>query len=218
MANKEKCEFELTDEKRRAESEAKAREYLYTQKPRKPHFTFTGVIDEGDRGEIIYSTNSLHVDLPHIIQLFIDTYNKKYPSDSPVTTIEELNKKCHLHKLYKLNPELDKFLDYFYDELLMLLYEIDPTERYQYNMSFYCWDPVKKRMSKREIFPIVLSDEEYIYLPNCYARHMTVSTAWFSTDQTLPERSLMLRMWNTMSRYISAITPILSSSTKFLKM
>ena len=164
MANKEKCEFELTDEKRRAEAEAKAREYLYTQKPRKPHFTFTGVIDEGDRGEIIYSTNSLHVDLPHIIQLFIDTYNKKYPSDSPVTTIEELNKKCHLHKLYKLNPELDKFLDYFYDELLMLLYEIDPTERYQYNMSFYCWDPVKKRMSKREYFSTVLSDEEYIYL------------------------------------------------------
>jgi hypothetical protein len=40
MANREKSKYEVTDEKRRAEAEAKAREYLYMQKPRKPHFTF----------------------------------------------------------------------------------------------------------------------------------------------------------------------------------
>ena len=163
MANKEKCEFELTDEKRRAEAEAKAREYLFTQKPRKPHFTFTGVIDEGDRGEIIYSTNSLHVDLPHIIQLFIDTYNKKYPSDSPVTTIDEVSKKCHLYELQGLHPELDKFLDFFND-IGMLLYKIDTAGRYYYSMSYYFWNSTKRKMSKRYTFSSNLSDEEYIYL------------------------------------------------------
>lgn len=164
MANQEKKQVEQSVEKRRTEAEAKAREYLYTQKLRKPFFTFTGIDDTDNPEEMIYCTNSLNVDLPHIIKLFIDTYNKKYPSNSPVTTIEELNKKCHLHKLYKLNPELDKFLEFFYNDLFMLLYEIDPTKRYHYDMSFYFWDPDKKRMSKREEFAVELPDEDYIYL------------------------------------------------------
>ena len=163
MADQEKCQLELISEKQRAKVESKARKYLFSQKKRKPYFTFTGIYDTDDAGEMIYSTNSLRVDLPHIIQLFIDTYNKQNPSDSPVTTIDEVSKKCHLYELQGLNPELDKFLDYFND-LGMLLYEIDPTERYRYSMSFYYWDSIKQRMSKRESFSIELSDEEYIYL------------------------------------------------------
>ena len=163
MANQEKSQFEPTAKKRKAEAEAKARKYLYTQKKRKPYFIFTGIDDTDDPREMIYSTNSLHVDLPHIIQLFIDTYNKQNPSDSPVTTIDEVSKKCHLYELQGLNPELDKFLDIF-DDIGMLLYEIDPTERYHYAMSFYYWDSIKQRMSKRAPFSAELSDEEYIYL------------------------------------------------------
>lgn len=163
MANQEKCQSELIAEKKRAEAEAKARKYLYTQKKRKPYFIFTGIDDTDNPGEMIFSTNSLHVDLPPIIQLFIDTYNKQNPSDNPATTIDEVSKKCHLYELQGLNPKLDNFLDYFND-LGMLLYEIDPTEHYRYSMSFYYWDSIKQRMSKREPFSAELSDEEYIYL------------------------------------------------------
>ena len=159
MANK----IEQHMEKRRAEAEAKAREYLYTKKERKPHFTFTGIDDTDNPEEAILITDSLHVDLPRIIQLFIDTYNKQNPSDSPVTTIDELSKKCHLYELQGFHPELDSFLDFFND-FGMLLYEIDTTERYYYSMSYYFWNSTKQRMSKREAFSTELSDEEYIYL------------------------------------------------------
>lgn len=163
MANQENNQLEQIAEERKAEAEAKARKYLYSQKKRKPYFTFTGIGDDNETDEMIFSTNSLHVDLPHIIQLFIDTYNNQNSSDSFVTTIDELSKKCHLYELQGLNPELDKFFDFFND-IGMLLYEIDLTERYRYSMSFYYWDSIKQRMSKRESFSTELSDEEYIYL------------------------------------------------------
>ena len=163
MANQENNQLEQIAEERKAEAEAKARKYLYSQKKRKPYYTFTGIGDDNETDEMIFSTNSLHVDLPHIIQLFIDTYNNQNSSDSFVTTIDELSKKCHLYELQGLNPELDKFFDFFND-IGMLLYEIDLTERYRYSMSFYYWDSIKQRMSKRESFSTELSDEEYIYL------------------------------------------------------
>jgi hypothetical protein len=163
MANQDKYQLELIAKERKAEAEAKARMYLYTQKERKPFFTFTGKDDTDDPKEMIFSTNSLHVDLPHITQLFIDTYNKQNPSDSPVTSIDEVSKKCHLYEFQGFNPELDKFLDFFND-IGMVLYEIDPTKHYHYDMSFYYWDSIKQRMSKRESFSTELSDEEYIYL------------------------------------------------------
>ena len=163
MAEQDKCQFEQYLEERKAEAEAKARKYLYSEKERKPYFTFTGIDDTDDPEEMIYSTNSLHVDLPHIIQLFINTYNKQNPSDGPVDTIDELCKKCHLCELRGIDSELDKFFEFF-DDLGMLLYEVDPEPHYYYDMSYYFWNSSKLKMSKRYTFSSDLSDEEYIYL------------------------------------------------------
>ena len=163
MAEHDKCQFERYLEERRAEANAKARQYLYSRKKRNPFYSFSGVGKDEEIEEISVRRHLSCDEFIHLVQLFIDVYNRKNPSDSPITAIDELCKKCRLYELRGIDPELDKFFKFF-DDMEMLLYEVAPEPHYYYTMSYYFWNSNKHKMSKRYTFSTNLSDEEYLYL------------------------------------------------------
>ena len=178
MANQEKCQFELMTEKTRAEVEFKAKQYLFTQKKRTPYYylSIANADNHDEEVEVEYYCSAK--EFAHLCQLLIDAFNKKFPSQGPITTIEELKNKRCIYELQGVDSTIDKLLK-SYSERGIDVTEIAPAPHYQYGMSCYFWDSTTERMSKRYRFSVELSDDEYIYLlteqlldrsPNTYNR------------------------------------------------
>ena len=163
MADQEKSQFELIVEKERAEVEAKAKQYFYTQKKRMPYYDLS-IVNANNHDEGI--TDEYHCseeEFANLSQHLIDAFNKKFPSQGPITTIDELNEKCCIYELDGIDPTIDKFLSSDSERGISVT-EIGPTPHYKYNMSYYFWNSTTEGMSKRNRFSVELTDDEYIYL------------------------------------------------------
>ena len=160
---KQESQVEKYLAEQRYKAEARCKDYLYNHKVRKPYYTFSGVCDDEEGDEMKLSLHFPHDKFNNIIRLFIDVYNKKNPSNSPVTTIDELKQNCRLYELKGINPKLDTFFKKI-DDYGLLLYEIESQPHYYYKMSYYFWNSVEQKMSKRYSFTSELSDDEYLLL------------------------------------------------------
>lgn len=178
MADQEKSQFELIVEKERAEVEAKAKQFFYTQKKRMPYYDLSIVNANNHDEGVTIEYHCSEEEFANLSQHLIDAFNKKFPSQGPITTIDELNKKCCIYDLYGIDATIDKFLSSD-SERGIAVTEIGPTPHYRYDMSCYFWDSITGRMSKRYRFAVELTDDEYIYLlteqlldrsPNTYNR------------------------------------------------
>lgn len=178
MTNQENYQFELITEKRRAEVESKAKQYLYTQKKRRPYYDLSFANAYNHDEEVTTEYYCSEEEFAHLSQLLIDAFNKKFPSQGPIATIDELNKKRCIYELHGFDPELDNFLSSDSENGIEVT-EFGPVPHYHYCMSCYFWDFTTGRMSKRSRFSVELTDDEYIYLlteqlldrsPNTYNR------------------------------------------------
>lgn len=163
MADQKKCQFELIAEKRRAEVESKAKQYFYTQKKRMPYYDLSIANADNHDEEVTVEHYCSEEEFAQLSQHLIDAFNKKFPSQGPITTIDELNRKRCIYELHGIDPTIDKFLSSD-SERGIVVTEIGPTPHYLYNMSYYFWDSTTGRMSKRNRFSVELTDDEYIYL------------------------------------------------------
>ena len=178
MATKEKCKIELIADQIRAEVEAKAKQYFYTQKKRTPYYDLSIANPDNLEEEVTVEYHCSEKEFAHLSQHLIDAFNKKFPSPKPITTIKELNKKSCIYELKGIDSTVDKFLSSD-SERGNAVTEIDPEPHYRYGMSLYYWDSYTGRMSKRYHFSAEFTDDEYIYLlmeqlldrsPNTYNR------------------------------------------------
>ncbi len=178
MLDQEKCQFELIAEKRRAEVESKAKQYFYTQKKRMPYYDLSIANASNLEEEVTVKHYCSEEEFANLSQHLIDAFNKKFPSQGPITTIDEINKKRCIYELHGIDPIIDKFL-LSDGERGISVTEIGPAPHYRYCMSCYYWDSTTGRMSKRYRFTVELTDNEYIYLlteqlldrsPNTYNR------------------------------------------------
>lgn len=163
MTNQENNQFELITEKRRAEVESKAKQYLYTQKKRRPYYDLSFANAYNHDEEVTTEYYCSEEEFAHLSQLLIDAFNKKFPSQGPIATIDELNKKRCIYELHGFDPELDNFLSSDSENGIEVT-EFGPVPHYNYCMSCYFWDSTTGRMSKRSRFSVELTDDEYIYL------------------------------------------------------
>ena len=178
MTNQEEFQFELIAEKRSAEVETKAKQYFYKQKKRMPYYDLSIANANNFDEEVTVEHYCSEEEFAQLSQHLIDAFNKKFPSQGPITTIDELNKERCIYELHGIDPMIDKFL-LSDGERGITVTEIGPTPHYLYNMSYYFWNSTTERMSKRNRFSVELTDDEYIYLlteqllyrsPNTYNR------------------------------------------------
>ena len=148
---------------RRAEAEVKAKDYLANKKERKTSFLVWGTsFSEDNDGERAVYLRYTQDEINHLIQLFIDLFNEGIDDESDkVSKLSEID--IPLIEFEGSNPDIDELLNRCYDHDVNLK-DIDPTPHYLYEMSCFCWDSPKQKISERSYFRIELDDSEYLFL------------------------------------------------------
>ncbi len=186
--------------KKRAEAEAKAKEFFLNKKERQTYFLFSGTSAiEGDDMDKSFYFAYTQEEVNHFIQLFIDLCNQDAESETDkVDTLAAVEEKAHLWEYENSNSGLDELFERCLDND-MLLEDIDPTPLYLYSMSCFYWDYQRQKISERLRFKVELTDEEYLYLLTEQLTTRSGATPGFNINDLVFKRPELARKINVVA-------------------
>lgn len=184
--------------KKRAEAGAKAHNYFYNQKQRKPFYCAEGSTCDDCCSHQEAFFHFTDEEIAHIKTLIIDEANKSGDSQQPISTVNEALEVFSFGDLFAENEELRHLLQERCEEVNLDLENIDfDTPCYFYKFSILFFDYEENKPIGPLPTEIILSDEDYLTL----LTHQLMNREYFNFNSLLVSHPDLARKLNSSTTF-----------------